>query len=774
MIPSEASKVVKVSSAVSLSSNVVAENSAAGTTVGALSVFGGTPTFTLVSGTGDTDNASFTIDGSTLKTTASFDYEAKSSYSIRVRAVISGGSTYEQVFTINVTDVSEIGGVSTVPPTDISLSAETVKERSAIGTTVGTLSATDADAGDTFTYSLLSAEEAPKANNDSFTIDGDELLTAEVFDFDEQSEYDVAVRVTDSGGLIYEETLAITVTEANVKLSRNNKVITFTYKENIINAATTNAATALKAAVSISTNANAGSPSYNMTLGANDKIAISKNKLVITLATALDSQFIKVKLAANALRDTFGNKTPEITSDMIAADKSNPTIDSVTVSGKNKIITVKFNEPVLNGSSASKAPEQLAALKGSITIAKNADAGSPTYASLVSADKIGIVKGRLVITLATALTGANNAIKITADALKDAAGNKNAALTSSTFSADLTGPALAGLSISANKVITLKFNESVTISSTPAALKTAVKLATDGETFNGLVLADKVAASKNTLTITLATPISGEDNKIEVAADALKDGVGNKNLLITTSAMIADATGPAIASAKKTSEKVIAITFNETATIVSTSTKAPEQLAALKTKISLATNGNAGTPTYTPLGSGDSISYAKGVLTVTLGTALSGANNKLKIAAGALKDAAGVENADTTTSLIAADSSGPTLSSATIDATNKIVTLTFNEAIVNAAAGANATAQLTALKAAISITKTGSNSAALAATDKIVLKANTLTITFTSALSGNANIVNITTENLKDALGNKSDAITTSAIVADATAPELK
>jgi hypothetical protein len=62
----------------------------------------------------------------------------------------------------------------------------------------------------------------------------------------------------------------------------------------------------------------------------------------------------------------------------------------------------------------------------------------------------------------------------------------------------------------------------------------------------------------------------------------------------------------------------------------------------------------------------------------------------------------------------------------------------------------------------------------LAATDKIVLKANTLTITFTSALSGNANIVNITTENLKDALGNKSDAITTSAIVADATAPELK
>ena len=41
-------------------------------------------TYTLVTGTGSTDNGSFTINGNQLKTAASFNYETKNSYSIRV------------------------------------------------------------------------------------------------------------------------------------------------------------------------------------------------------------------------------------------------------------------------------------------------------------------------------------------------------------------------------------------------------------------------------------------------------------------------------------------------------------------------------------------------------------------------------------------------------------------------------------------------------------------------------------------------------------------
>ena len=89
----------------------MAENLAAGTTVGAFSTTdldsGDSHTYALVSGAGDTDNASFTLDGSTLKTAAIFDYETKNSYTLRVRTTDSGGLFFEQTFTISITDVNE-------------------------------------------------------------------------------------------------------------------------------------------------------------------------------------------------------------------------------------------------------------------------------------------------------------------------------------------------------------------------------------------------------------------------------------------------------------------------------------------------------------------------------------------------------------------------------------------------------------------------------------------------------------------------------------------
>jgi hypothetical protein len=99
--------------AINLGNNSVAENAASGTTVGTLSTVdpdsGDTHTYALVSGSGDTDNASFVLDGATLKTAASFDFEAKSSYSVRIRTTDNGGlnGAFEQALTINVTNVNE-------------------------------------------------------------------------------------------------------------------------------------------------------------------------------------------------------------------------------------------------------------------------------------------------------------------------------------------------------------------------------------------------------------------------------------------------------------------------------------------------------------------------------------------------------------------------------------------------------------------------------------------------------------------------------------------
>ena len=73
---------------IALSNDTVAENQPSATDVGTLSTTdpdaGDTHTYSLVSGAGDTDNASFKISGDKLQTNATFDFEAKSSYTVRV------------------------------------------------------------------------------------------------------------------------------------------------------------------------------------------------------------------------------------------------------------------------------------------------------------------------------------------------------------------------------------------------------------------------------------------------------------------------------------------------------------------------------------------------------------------------------------------------------------------------------------------------------------------------------------------------------------------
>ena len=61
-------------------------------------------TYTLVAGAGSTDNALFNISGGQLRANASFDFETKSSYSIRVHTTDLGGLSFERQFTITVTD----------------------------------------------------------------------------------------------------------------------------------------------------------------------------------------------------------------------------------------------------------------------------------------------------------------------------------------------------------------------------------------------------------------------------------------------------------------------------------------------------------------------------------------------------------------------------------------------------------------------------------------------------------------------------------------------
>lgn len=191
---------------ISLTGTTVSENQPAGTTVGSLSSsdpdFGSTFTYSLVSGTGSTHNASFQIVGNSLRTSASLDFEAGSTRSIRIRSTDQGGLSYEKIFTITVQNVNEA-------PTNITLTDSSVTENQPIGTTIGTFSTVDPDAGGSFAYSLV--EGVGDNDNGHFEIVNGILTTKTVFDFATKSSYTIRVRTMDQGGLSYERSFVISV-----------------------------------------------------------------------------------------------------------------------------------------------------------------------------------------------------------------------------------------------------------------------------------------------------------------------------------------------------------------------------------------------------------------------------------------------------------------------------------------------------------------------------------------------------------------------------------
>jgi VCBS repeat-containing protein len=96
-------------------------------------------------------------------------------------------------------------------PTDILLSPASVVENQPAGTTVGTLSATDANNGDTHTFGLVPG--AGGDDNGSFTIAGTALRTNAAFDYEAKQSYAVRVQVSDGRGGSYAEGLTVSVTD---------------------------------------------------------------------------------------------------------------------------------------------------------------------------------------------------------------------------------------------------------------------------------------------------------------------------------------------------------------------------------------------------------------------------------------------------------------------------------------------------------------------------------------------------------------------------------
>ncbi|MEI8153565.1 MAG: hypothetical protein WCG92_18530, partial [Hyphomicrobiales bacterium] len=91
--------------------------------------------------------------------------------------------------------VTGANGASNSAPTQIGLSATTIAENNAVNAVVGTLSTTDSDVGDSFTYTLVSG--TGDADNASFNISGSSLRASVAFNFEALSSYSIRVRTTE-------------------------------------------------------------------------------------------------------------------------------------------------------------------------------------------------------------------------------------------------------------------------------------------------------------------------------------------------------------------------------------------------------------------------------------------------------------------------------------------------------------------------------------------------------------------------------------------------
>jgi hypothetical protein len=206
-----------------LSNNSVGENSPLNTLIGNFTTTdpdtGNTFNYSLVTGIGSTDNSLFTIDGNQLKVNGLLDYETKNNYSIRVKTTDQGGLFYEKQLTVSVTDVNE-------NPTNLTLSNNIVAENSPINTPIGNFTTTDPDTGNTFNYSLVTG--IGSTDNSLFTIDGNQLKTNAIFDYETKNNYSIRVKTTDQGGLSYEKQLTVNVNNIpEQRISIDKNAITF-------------------------------------------------------------------------------------------------------------------------------------------------------------------------------------------------------------------------------------------------------------------------------------------------------------------------------------------------------------------------------------------------------------------------------------------------------------------------------------------------------------------------------------------------------------------
>ena len=166
--------------------------------------------------TGGVDQSLFTHDSTTGQLTFNsipdfenpIDSNQDNIYEVQITAHDNFGepaTTTLRGLTVSALNI-QVANVNETP-TNLILSNTSINENVAPLTVVGDFSTTDPDAGNTFTYTLISG--AGDTDNHLFTINSNQLKISASPDFETKSSYSILVKTTDQGGLSYEKQLTI-------------------------------------------------------------------------------------------------------------------------------------------------------------------------------------------------------------------------------------------------------------------------------------------------------------------------------------------------------------------------------------------------------------------------------------------------------------------------------------------------------------------------------------------------------------------------------------
>ena len=364
----------------------------------------------------------------------------------------------------------------------------------------------------------------------------------------------------------------------------------------------------------------------------------SGNTRTVTLSnvTGTADSDNKISIRANAVKDAAGNGNSAVSSTTftikeVVKDTTKPSVviskpspTSVEQGGTVKYTIVFSDETALGTINFNENYVALIGFTGNVSVSGT---GSTRY---------------VTISNVTGTADSDNKITVRSNAVKDAAGNGNSAVTSTAFTIvepvkDTTKP-----SVVISKPSPVSVTEGGTVKYTISfSDETALGTINFNENYVALIGFEatvSVSGSGNTRTVTLSN-IKGaadSDNKITVRANAVKDAAGNGNSAVTSTAFtiveaVKDTTRPSVVISKPSPASVeeggtvkYTVVFSDE-TKMGTINFNESYVALIGFEATIVVSGSGNTRTVT-------LSNIKGD---------ADSDNKIAVRAGAAKDAAG-------------------------------------------------------------------------------------------------------------------------------------